>query len=786
MQGMASTAPTAGPEPRTAAHTVAQSEAHPPLSPGQLLANRVLLWAMPTALVVYVLILVLLGTNSLVDVWVVLLGDWAAVLLVWLAWARVRSGRPEIILTALALTAVALGDTAARLLPTDSGSTWLPTLADLCYLLFYALVIAALEVLAHRSLRGQGWPVLLSSAVGGLGAASMLAVALTAPVEASFHQPLSAAGLMSIAFPVANLLLVAVLAGIASVPVVVLGRHGVLLVTGLVVFAAADVVESLEPASGSFVPTALNVAWAAAFVLITLWLLLSVHQRRLPPRVLVADDSPTATIAVAVPLAATAGALGVLILASQLHVSMLAVCLAGGTLALATIPLAFRQRMLHALSHTDELTGLPNRRALALEVEARLRESDAPASALLVLDLDRFKEVNDSLGHETGDRLLGLISERLTGVLRSGDLLVRLGGDEFAVHLRHADAQRALAMARRLRAVTARPLLVDGLSLELQLSCGIALSPDHGSDLGDLLRAADIAMYVAKSTRAGQHIYSAVDDENDATRLRTLQDLRVALDEGQLLLHYQPKVNLRTNTVHGVEALVRWNHPTRGMLYPGEFLEVAEQGGLMRTLTSTVLTLALDQAALWHARGLPLTVAVNLSSRSLADFRLPGIVVAMLADRDLPGSALMLEVTEEFLLVDQDRARGILQQLRAAGVMIAVDDFGTGYSSLAYLRDLPIDELKLDQSFVIPMLDDERASALVASSIHLGHSMGLRIVAEGVETREVLDQLAIFDCDIAQGYFLSRPEPAAGLEAWLASRPALGTGTGPAADTGIE
>jgi diguanylate cyclase (GGDEF)-like protein len=465
---------------------------------------------------------------------------------------------------------------------------------------------------------------------------------------------------------------------------------------------------------------------------------------------------------------------------------LLAICLAAATLALATIPLAFRQRMLHTLSHTDDLTGLPNRRALALEVEARLLETDAPPSALLVLDLDRFKEVNDSLGHEAGDRLLGLIGERLTGALRSGDLLVRLGGDEFAVHLRHSDAQRALAMARRLRAVTAGPLVVDGLSLELQLSIGISLSPDHGTDLGDLLRTADIAMYVAKSTRAGQHIYSADDDENDATRLRTLQDLRVALDEGQLVLHYQPKVSLHTNTVHGVEALVRWNHPTRGMLYPGEFLDVAEQGGLMRALTRTVLTLALDQAALWQERGLPLTVAVNLSSRSLADFRLAGIVVTMLAERSLPGSALMLEVTEEFLLIDRDRARAILLQLRAAGVMIAVDDFGTGYSSLAYLRDLPIDELKLDQSFVIPMLDDTRASALVASSIHLGHSMGLRIVAKGVETREVFDQLKAFDCDVAQGHFLARPEPAAGLEAWLAARSGTGDVTVPTASTGIE
>ncbi|WEO76298.1 EAL domain-containing protein [Cryobacterium sp. SO2] len=749
--------------------------------------ERILLWGVPTVLGTYLVVLAVRGNgyNPLLDGWLALACDWAAVALVWAACARVRPRRLDVVCAALALTALALGDTANRVLPTGVGPTWLPSPADLCYLAFYVCMMGALAVLARRSLRGQAWSVLLSSAVGGLGATSLLAVVLSPTIEAALNGPFSAAVLMRIAFPVFDLLLVATLAGIASAPVTVLGRHGLLLVAGLVMFAAADVMHALRlPEDAVPLGVALYAGWAVGFALITGWVLVTVRLRRRSPRA--ALGSTTATTAVAVPVVATAAGLGVLLLASQTHVSLLAVCLAGSTLALATIPLAFRQRILHSLSRTDELTGLPNRRALAMDVSARLRAPDARPSALLVLDIDRFKEVNDSLGHEAGDRLLSRIGERLAGVLRSGDLLARLGGDEFAVHLHHADAQRATAMANRLRAVTARPLVVDGLSLELGLSIGIALAPEHGSDLGGLLRNADIAMYAAKTTRMGQRIYSTGDEKNDAMRLRTLQELRVALAEDQLVLHYQPKVNLRTNSVHGVEALVRWNHPTRGLLHPGEFLDVAEQGGLMRTLTSTVLRLALDQAALWHARALPLTIAVNLSSRSLADFRLAGIVVDMLESRGLPGSALMLEVTEEFLLVDRDRARAILVRLRDAGVMIAVDDFGTGYSSLAYLRDLPIDELKLDQSFVIPMLDDDRASALVASSIHLGHSLGLRIVAEGVETAEVLEQLTRFDCDVAQGYFLSRPVPAAALEAWLVDR-AAATGTAvPLAVAGIE
>ncbi|WP_104163487.1 bifunctional diguanylate cyclase/phosphodiesterase [Cryobacterium sp. N22] len=718
--------------------------------------------------------------NPFVDGWLAVLSDWAAVVLVWLAVNRVRLSRPDIILAAAAVTALAVGDTAYRLLPDHAGAALMPSLADTGYLLFYVFMVGVLAVIARRSLRAPAWPVLLNSAVGALGAASVLAMMLTPALETAFNSPFSVPVFLSMAFPVLDLLLIAALAGVAAMPGRVLGRSGLLLAVGLLLFATADAVYALQVQVDSvLIGSALNGVWAIGFALITAWVLASGRRRPLPDDsavVTVADGTTDAASSVTAPMAATAAGLAVLLLASQTHVSVLAVGLAGGTLALAAIPLAFRQRQLHSLSRTDELTGLPNRRALAVDVAARLRAVDARPSALLVLDLDRFKEINDSLGHEAGDLLLERIGARLSDALQAGDLLARLGGDEFAVHLHHADQKRATAMARRLRLVTARPLVIDGLSLEIGLSIGIALSPEHGSDLSGLMRKADIAMYAAKSSRVGQHVYSPGDDSNDEARLRTLHELRIALANNQLVLHYQPKVHLPTDTVPGVEALVRWNHPTRGLLYPAAFLDVAENGGLMRTLTRVVLELALDQAVLWQAQGRTVTVAVNLSSRSLADYQLAGVVTTMLTERGLPGSALMLEVTEEFLLVDRDRARNILLRLRKAGVLIAVDDFGTGYSSLAYLRDLPIDELKLDQSFVIPMLDDDRASALVASSIHLGHSLGMRIVAEGVETVEVLDQLAQFGCDMAQGYHLSRPIPAAELERWLDSRTPMPVG----------
>jgi len=349
-------------------------------------------------------------------------------------------------------------------------------------------------------------------------------------------------------------------------------------------------------------------------------------------------------------------------------------------------------------------------------------------------------------------------------------MLARLGGDEFAVLLDDAGHDEAADVAIKLRAALAEPFALQDLALHTSVSVGIALFPDHGLDLSALLRKADIAMYKAKTSGRGHHVYCSADDAGDATRLQTVQELRTALSTDQLVVHYQPKVDLDTGEVHSVEALVRWNHPTRGLLYPDAFLNLVEESGLMPTLTRVVLALALDQAAAWHAQGQPLTVAVNLSASSLVDSDLPKQVASMLAARELPPGALQLEITEEFLMADRDRARDILTLLRNSGVQISVDDYGTGYSSLSYLRDLPIDELKLDRSFIFPMADNERTAALVASTIDLAHSLGLRMVAEGVETHLTYTQLKRLGCDQAQGYYMSRPVPAAELDHWLNNR----------------
>ncbi len=282
-----------------------------------------------------------------------------------------------------------------------------------------------------------------------------------------------------------------------------------------------------------------------------------------------------------------------------------------------------------------------------------------------------------------------------------------------------------------------------------------------------------MAMYKAKMSFQGIHQCSRADDDDDATRLQTVEELRTAMSTRQLVVYYQPKIDLQTGDVSGVEALVRWNHPTRGLLYPDAFLGLVEEFGLMPSLTQLVLEMALDQAALWAAMGRPMTVAVNLSASSLVDNNLPDRVAAMLAARGVPSSRLQLEITEEFLMADRDRARSILARLHDSGIEISVDDFGTGYSSLSYLLDLPIDELKLDRSFVFPMADDARNAALVASTIALAHSLGLRIVAEGVETRIVFTELRRLGCDHAQGYFMSSAVSAVELDYWLSNRAEL-------------
>ncbi|MCY7288402.1 MAG: EAL domain-containing protein [Cryobacterium sp.] len=738
-----------------------------------------LAWLMAAFLGIYVIGLLIPDDafNPVVDGWLASLLKLALVAVCWTAVARKRGGsqvrigasgrarlrHPELLLTAAAVSTIAVVDSySLTILIWGDGGTF-PRISEVGYFVFFALMLAVLVTVVRAQMRGMVWSVVLDSTIGALGAASVLAVLLGPMANALDVAGANAAITAAVAYPLFDLLLVAAVVALTTSQGPVAGRRWILLVFGLLVFTSTGLVFAMLETS-YVLGTPLDAGWAVGLALIAVWADASSRPD------LSENHSPNGAAAVALPAVSTAAGLGVLLLASQTTVAPIAVGLAAATLALAAVPLVSQQVALRHQSRTDELTGLPNRRALYAGVSARLSADQRRNRALLLLDLDRFKEVNDSLGHDAGDRLLVQVGRRLVGELRPGDLLARLGGDEFAILLEHTDQMEAEAVAATVRATLAQPFTLEGISLQISASIGIALYPDQGSDLTALLRKADMAMYKAKATHSGHHVYRGADNHHGDARLRTLQELRLALTEDQLVLHYQPKICLKTGCVSGVEALVRWNHPERGLLFPDQFLTLVEEAGLMHALTQEVLRKALDQSVLWAAQGRTLTVAVNLSASSLIDADLPERVDTMLSARGLSATALMLEITEDFLMADRDRARDILTRLRSNGIKISVDDFGTGYSSLAYLRDLPIDELKLDQSFVFPMGDDARAAALVASTIDLAHGLGLKMVAEGVEDIVAYDELVRYGCDFAQGYFMSRPVSAAALDEWLTAR----------------
>ena len=421
-------------------------------------------------------------------------------------------------------------------------------------------------------------------------------------------------------------------------------------------------------------------------------------------------------------------------------------------------------RQLDTIAHQalhDDLTGLANRTQFGQRLDEALEAEVGKEKALTVffIDLERFKEVNDALGHNLGNELLTVVAARLDDVVGEGELVARLGGDEFGVLSERAtDEVAATAVAERLRSAIAIPCEIAGVSLEVQGSIGIAIAPEHGTTRDELLRRADIAMYAAKRIGAPQ-VFSPGLDDNSPLRLAMTGELRRAIESGELAVFYQPQVDLREGRVRGAEALVRWRHPRRGFLLPDAFLTAAEQGGLMRNLTRYVLDEALLQLRAWRSAGLEIDLAVNVSARDLADARFPDEVAQALAKHAVEPAWLELEVTESVLLSDRLRTSRMLERLVDQGVRIAIDDFGVGYSSLGQLKTLPAKVLKIDRSFVSSMESDQSDAAIVSSTIELSHRLGLEVIAEGVETPAHLARLRAAGCDIGQGHLLGRPLP---------------------------
>jgi diguanylate cyclase (GGDEF)-like protein len=709
------------------------------------------------------------GDSSLIDGWLVAgLETFASLLCIW---QGLRSGRRRAMPLVLgaALLSWSIGDVVLTAESLGGATPPTPSLADVFYLGFFPLTYVAVVLFVRGEVRRLSTPSWLDSAIAGSGAAAVCATFV-------FHSVLHTTGgdtlsvATNLAYPVGDVLLLLL---VAAGTVVRSGRRKapwLLLAGGLTLNVVGDTFNLLESSGGvTHVGRVVDgMAWPAAIVLMSsaVWL----KPGHADPLSL---QKPTSF---GLPgLAATAG-LMILIVGTLRQVEPVAVGLATGTLLLVGVRLALSVRGLRWLtaerehqSITDDLTGLRNRRHLHRVLDGYFAEEGEASEprrrlAFLFIDLNGFKEINDSFGHPTGDEVLTQLGVRLGGALRASDLLVRLGGDEFAALLLDAGPDQASDVAHQLAGSLERPFELDGVTMNVGASIGIAVAPDDATDAGCLVRCADLAMYRAKLSEVPVALYEDGLDERE-NPLRLAEELREAVQAGELVLHYQPQLDLHSGEVASVEALVRWPHPRVGLIPPLKFLPLAEDAGLMGSLTHWVLSEALQQCAVWRAGGRSLNVSVNISATSLLEPGFADRVCDLLAQHHLEGDALVLEITETCVIGDFDHSKAVIEELRDLGVTISIDDFGTGFTSMAYLSRLAVKELKLDRSFITALADSEqkREQQLVRATIDFGHALGLRVVAEGVEDDATLKLLSGLGCDVAQGYLISKPKPASQL-----------------------
>ncbi len=648
----------------------------------------------------------------------------------------------------------------------------IPSICDGMWLTLYPCCYVGIVGLARVKERRVPARIWLDGVVAGLGVAAIGAAIVLRPVLASVSGN-TAAVVTEMAYPICDLLLAALVVGVLALRGWRLDRMWAMLGAGFLALATADCMYALQVAGGASAPSsATNLAYDVGVLLLALaaW----------QPGAAVETDSVPSTAVLGIPAAFTLSALGLLIYDHFSRLDPLALALAFATMlaAFARTGLAFRD--VRALAETrrqaltDELTSMPNRRHFLRCLHDAILASRASGTsvALLLFDLDRFKELNDTLGHDAGDQLLCQVGERLHTVLRASDTAARLGGDEFGVLLSGpCDAVQAEVVADKILDAIAMPFPIKGLNLRVTASIGIALFPEHASDDEQLMQHADVAMYEAKSTQSGRARYASERDKHSLERLTLAGELSRALENDEIQAYFQPKADASSGRIVGVEALVRWLHPERGMIPPDQFVAVAEQAGLGRALTRRMLELALTQARAWRDAGLDLHVAVNTTVGDLLDAHFPDEVAATLADHGLPPEVLVLEVTENMVLSDPVRIGDILAQLGELGLSLSLDDFGTGYSSLTHLKSLPVGEVKIDRSFVGRMTSDPVDAAIVEATIQLAHSIGSRVVAEGIEDQATWSSLVANRCELVQGYALSRPLPAAELEELLRAEP---------------
>ena len=681
-----------------------------------------------------------------------------------------RRGRAVALTLGLAITTWALGDLVQAVESQGGATPPVPSVADVFFLGFYPLAYVAVVLFIRGDTRRLTTPSWLDGAVASLGTASVCAAFVFAKVlHLTGGHPATTA--TNLAYPVGDLLLLSLIMGGTTV---LPGRRRapwLLMATGLAINAVGDTSNLFGPSfAASFQVTRIGfvlyqIAWPISLLLLSMsvWL-------RPRPADLQAIQKPASFI---IPGVCAACALAVLFVGNLRETSRPALGLATAALLLAGIRLAASVRGIRSLSQerreqsiTDELTGLGNRRRLNTLLDAFFAEYDEAGEgprtiAFLFLDLNHFKEVNDTFGHSVGDKVLKQLGPRLSACVRRSDVLIRFGGDEFVVVLVDADADYATTVAQRLTDGLAEPFVVDTMRVHIAASIGIAVAPTNATDPAGLMWCADVAMYRAKLSRTPFAIYQP-DLDRTGNRLLLLDELRTAIGERQFVLHYQPQLDLRTGEIVAVESLLRWAHPRLGIIPPLEFMPLAEEAGLMGSITTMVLTESLAQCAAWHRAGRDLSVSVNISPVNLLDPRFTTLVRDLLESHQVPAKSLVLEITETTAITHFERSQGVIEELRDLGIVVSIDDFGAGVTSLGHLGELAVRELKLDRVFIAALSGEERGRALdlVRATIELGHALGLRIVAEGIEDSATLELLSGLGCDLGQGYFISTPKPA--------------------------
>jgi diguanylate cyclase (GGDEF)-like protein len=678
----------------------------------------------------------------------------------------VERERTPWLLLGLGLTSWAGANVVFSALYPNGDSAPAVSIADALWLAFYPASWLALILLVRSRVSDFRMSIALDGLIGALLLGSACAALLIDPI-------VHAAGtstetiLVNLAYPLGDAVILAFVLAVFLLTGWRPGRSWLLLVAGFAVNSLGDSYYVHQVAVGAWQDATILDAVFVVAVLLMAAAAWQTDRERPPVRL-------EGFALVATPLIFALAAIAMLSWGVAHPLKPLAGYLAVGALGLVLVrcALTFGENLRLADSHhrsrTDDLTGLPNRRHLLAALEERLATegaADEPFS-LVMLDVDGFKEVNDTLGHDAGDAVLGQIGPRLAARLPTGALLARLGGDEYAVVV-DGDEHAGVAATRVLQTALETPFTVDGLDVHVDASMGVAVFPEHAETARALLQRADIAMYQAKTAHTGWAVYDGSRDGHSRERLELLGDLRGAMERGEIVVFFQPQVSLPEGKPVGVEALVRWQHPERGMLPPGIFLALVEHAGLMGQLTLHVLEQSLHQCAAWRDAGVDLRVAVNLAAPNLADPHLPDDVAVLLRKAGVPAHRLKLEITETIVMADPVHARTVLDGLCELGVSLALDDFGTGHSSLSYLKEMPVSELKLDRSFVSGIVGDERDAAIVEATVSLARTLGLRVVGEGVEDAETVTLLCELGCDEAQGYYFSKPVPADELAAWL-------------------